>query len=156
MMTGTSKALSAEIPFIPRERKQTTIAMPPSESHGAAAGYSASSPASIAADGIKQAAAHKAKTAGAPLPNSTFTVPRYPPCFFPAARKNADIAKKAADEQTTANANDWPGKNRTSSAPETNPAPITVPTMSKVSFTNFILVLYAFARQNMPFFAQNR
>lgn len=155
-MTGTSNALSAEIPFIPRDKKAATSAPPPRESSGLAGGYSASSPASIAAEGIKHAAAHNAWTAVAPRPKTARTAARYPPYFFPTLRKKDAAGKNAANEKNTAAENPSAGKKRTSSAPDTNPAPITVPTISKVSLISSIVPLYALFWKFMTFFAQKR
>ncbi len=127
-------AFSKEIPFMPRIKNRQTPASPKIDKSGFSEGNSASNPASMPAAVTKHEHVTRTNTTGAPFPNSAKTQPRYPPCTLPKYKKNTVIAHSKAAERSVGIKNASHGKKRMSSAPEINPAPITVPTINNVVF----------------------
>lgn len=139
---------------MPRATNRQTAIIPATERRGLQAGKSASNPASIPAAVTKQEHSTKKKTTGAHLPNRSEMQLRYPSCAFPNLKKNATSAHSNMQENNTGIKKAPCGKNRTSSAPEINPAPITVPTMNNVSFNTSICLYLCRTQRNMPKIAE--
>lgn len=128
--TGTSKALSRLTPRIPRRKKSRTTPRPASDARGTRAGKSASSAASIPAQGTKESASRIQPTASPARPKSAAIAPPNPPCRRPRMRKKA--LRTQDTKQESANAPAPPvRKKHTSSAPVRNPAPTVIPTRKK-------------------------
>ncbi len=130
--TGTRMQLSREIPPVPLRKKSRTTASPPREIRGEHAGQSASSPASIPAQGTKESAETTLRTHFPPRENRASVAPTYPPCFLPRSRKKAVSAKKIPKEKNKERSASGKRKKRTSSAPDKKPAPMHVPTIKSV------------------------
>ncbi len=153
--SGTRTALSKAIPFVPCAEKHRTTNSPASEANGRADGMSASSAASIPAHGTKAMRRSIPSATGAPAPKSARIAPPYPPYFLPSERKKEHPQKYSRQERKSAGR--YPSeKNRTSSAPVINPAPILVPTRKSATLSVFIFyVLCAFLRRYAWKFKKN-
>ena len=89
------------MPFMPFFRNRSTIKSPKIDGKGLMDGTSASSPASIPAQGINETRITIAKTAPAPFPKSARSAFLYPPYFLPRCKKRSVAAKKIASERIT-------------------------------------------------------
>ncbi len=149
MRRGTKRVLRMETPFVPFASTATERARPPRERRGERSGRRESSPASMAAQGMRAKREKAVCAAPAPLPKSASSAPRYPPYFFPRKRQSEEKRQnKNADKRTGAKYS-ADGKKRTSSAPEINPAPIAPPTINSAPRSVPIKVLYVSAYKNM-------
>ena len=94
-----------------------------------------SNPASIHAHMTREERSTNQRTAAAPLPNTARRTPSKPPCAAP-RRKSRKKPKNRSTAARYAHGTKFEvGKKRTSSAPETNPAPTTVPTSTSAFLT---------------------
>lgn len=140
--TGTRKRFSFEIPSVPRSAKKKATMSPTAERSGEHAGRRESSPASIPAAEIKEQMRKSAFMTALPLPKRR-SVPPNPPRLFPANRKRTMRKKKRTKEKRRDKRGEPVPKNRTSSAPVINPAPIVPPMTKNAPLTIPIPSIYA-------------